>query len=159
MQTTKGLKRRALAFALAAASVAVIACGSNTSPANDAGSVADAQPDVAESGLAEAGKDAAPDAAPDGAADAANPLTISPTAPTAKGCSTDIVTFTASGGTPPYTWTTSDTASNDLVVTSATQATWEDNADNFCGVGGTITVTVKDSTGATATATITVTPG
>ena len=131
-----------------------IACGSSSNPPNDAGSGGDAQPDAYEAGPVDAGQDASP-----ADADAASPLVISPASPSATGCSTTTVTFTASGGTPPYTWSTSDTSPNDLLVIGATQATWEDNADNFCGTNGSISVTVTDSVGATATAVITVTGG
>ncbi len=156
MRTTN-LVTRALAMATFAA--VLIACGSSGNPTNDAGSDASTQPDVVEASTVDAGKDALADVAADVTSDANNPLAISPLTPTAKGCSTDIVTFTASGGAPPYTWTSSDGTTVDLIVINATQATWEDNGDNFCGSSGTITVTVKDSASATATATITVTPG
>ncbi len=138
--------------------VFVLGCGSNSTPANDAGTTADAASDAAaDVTVADAAKDAP--STSDGSVDAAAPLAISPTAPTATGCSVDTVTFTASGGTPPYTWSTTDTASNDLTVTTATQATWTDNADNFCGADGSVGVTVKDTVDASATAIITVKGG
>lgn len=86
------------------------------------------------------------------------PLAISPTNPSAVGCSsTPGVTFTASGGTPPYTWSTNDTPTNLTVLSGGTQATWLDSADNFCTSGGpVVNVTVQDSVGAKATATINV---
>ena len=146
-------KRTAIAIVLVTAGLVAIGCGSDTTPPKDAGVDAAAEAEAEGGPLDAAAETSAPDA------DAASPLAISPLTPAATGCSTTLVTFTASGGTPPYTWSTSDTSSNDLVVTSATQATWEDNADNFCGQGGSVTVTVKDSVGATATATITVTGG
>lgn len=86
-------------------------------------------------------------------------LAISPTNPTAVGCSVDTVTFTASGGTAPYTWSTSEGGTTNLTVTSATTAQWNDGSDNFCGPSGTVTITVTDSVGATAPATITVQSG
>jgi hypothetical protein len=136
--------------------VLVIGCGSSSTSGNDAGldAATDAAADVS---VADAAQDTSPSS--DASADAAAPLAISPTAPTATGCSTDIVTFTASGGAPPYTWSTTDTASNDLVVTTPTQATLEDNADNFCGTDGSVSVTVKDTVDASATAVITVNGG
>jgi hypothetical protein len=86
-------------------------------------------------------------------------LAVSPANPSAIGCSTDTVMFTASGGTPPYSWSTSEGGTTNLTVTSATQAQWFDGSDNFCGSGGTVTITVKDSVGAATLATITVTGG
>jgi len=144
-----------LSIVFAAASIVVIGCGSSTNPpANDAGATADASLD-ADASVADTGSDVS--SAAD--ADAAAPLTISPTAPTAKGCSTDTVTFTASGGTPPYTWSTSEGGSTNLTVIPTTQATWTDSSDNFCGTPGTVTITVTDSKGATASAVITVLAG
>jgi hypothetical protein len=86
-------------------------------------------------------------------------LGVSPANPTAVGCSVDTVTFTASGGTAPYTWTTSEGGSTNLTVTSATQAQWRDGSDNFCGASGTVTISVTDAVGATASATMTVQDG
>ncbi len=87
-------------------------------------------------------------------------LAISPINPTAVGCSTDTVTFTASGGAQPYSWSTSEGGSTNLTVINATQAQWDDSSDNFCGINsGTVTITVTDSVGATASATINVTGG
>ena len=137
--------------------VFVLGCGGTSTPGNDAGNGADAASDAAvDVTVVDAAQDAT---SSDASADVAAPLAISPTAPTATGCSVDTVTFTASGGTPPYTWSTTDTSSGDLNVTSATQATWKDNADNFCGTGGSVSVTVKDSVNASATAVITVKGG
>jgi len=181
MQRSLHAKLSALVFVTATGSMVAIGCSSSSSGGGSTGDagfvpdaqfdtyVADAAPDVAEAAVTEAGQDAvaeastdAPsnteagqDAAPNGDGGA---LAISPTMPTAKGCSTDVVTFTASGGTPPYTWTTSQN-SVDLPMTTGTSVTWEDNADDFCGKAGTATVTVTDSVNATATATITVTAG
>lgn len=96
-------------------------------------------------------------------------VAISPTNPTAIGCSyigtEGTVTFTASGGTAPYTWSTSEGVNGlepvNLIVTSATQAQWYDTSDNFCSVGGggIVTITVTDSIGDTASATMTVQSG
>lgn len=155
MRTTKLLARATLAFFLAATSVA-IGCGSDPTPpaVTDAGSTPD-------SSYADAGNDARVDAGTDAASppDATAPLAISPLTPTAKGCSTDKVLFTASGGTPPYTWSTSEGGTTNLTVKSPTQVEWTDGSDNFCGKGGTVTITVTDSIGATASAVMTVTPG
>jgi hypothetical protein len=185
MQQTLRAKLSALAFVVATGSMVAIGCSNSSSGGGstaDSGGTPDAQfdtyvaeaaSDVAEVSVAEAGQDAVSEASTDapsnteagqdaasndGGDAAASTLSISPTMPTAKGCSTDIVTFTASGGTPPYTWTTSQN-SVDLPATTGTQVTWEDNADDFCGKAGTATVTVTDSLNATATATITVTAG
>lgn len=89
----------------------------------------------------------------------ASTLTISPANASAFGCTTDTVTFTASGGTQPYSWSTSEGGSTNLTVINATQAQWRDTADNFCSISGTVTITVTDSTGASASATINVTAG
>lgn len=155
---TKNLRVRwTFALVLSAASVA-IGCGSDATPpaTTDAGTTADAASDA----KADASPpiDADIDAAP---ADATAKLTISPLAPAAKGCSTDTVLFTASGGTPPYTWSTSEGGTTNLTVKNATQAEWTDGADNFCGVAnsGMVTITVTDSLNATASAVITVTGG
>ncbi len=92
---------------------------------------------------------------------AASTLTISPASASATstlcfGGSNSTVTFTASGGTQPYSWSTSSGGSTNLTVINATQAQWQDNANNFCDSSGTVTVTVTDSTVASATAVITV---
>ena len=90
-------------------------------------------------------------------------LAVSPTNPTAVGCSTETVTFTASGGTAPYTWSTSEGVDGggpvNLSVVNATQAMWFDTSDNFCASSGTVTITVTDSVGATASAIINVNQG
>lgn len=89
----------------------------------------------------------------------ASSLTISPTNANATGCGVSTVTFTASGGTQPYSWSTSEGGSTNLTVINTTQAQWSDTSDNFCGSGGTVTITVTDSTGASVSATINVTGG
>ena len=86
---------------------------------------------------------------------AVSTLAISPTSADAFGCSSDTVTFTASGGTPPYSWS-SDGSSSNLTVISSTQAEWFDSSDDFCSSGGTVTVTLTDSAGNSVTATINV---
>lgn len=82
------------------------------------------------------------------AAAASSPLTLSQSGTTAIGCSTDIVTFTASGGTGPYTWSATGTGGSEagnLSSTTGTTVNWQDNSDNFCSVSGTVQVTVTDS--------------
>ncbi|HTQ46923.1 MAG TPA: hypothetical protein VMI75_29415 [Polyangiaceae bacterium] len=179
MQRSSRAKLSALVFVAATGSMVAIGCSGSSSgggSTTDAAFAPDAQFDVAEAAsdaaeasVPEAGQDAVSETSTDATSnteagqdaasnDAASTLSISPMTPTAKGCSTDMVTFTASGGTPPYTWTTNQN-SVDLPMTTGTQVTWEDNADDFCGKAGTATVTVTDSVNATATATITVTAG
>lgn len=85
---------------------------------------------------------------------AASTLSISPTAAINGGCSAGPSTFTASGGTAPYTWATDE--ANGMMVINATQAEWDDLNDDFCAGGATVTVTVTDSVGATAIAIITI---
>jgi hypothetical protein len=89
---------------------------------------------------------------------AGSTLAVSPTNISAAGCSTDTVAFTASGGTPPYTWSTSDDPGN-LTVVSETMVDWFDSADDWCSGPGTVTITVTDSAGGSASATIDVTSG
>jgi hypothetical protein len=86
---------------------------------------------------------------------AVSTLAISPASTSAYGCSTDTVTFTASGGTPPYSWSSNGSSSN-LTVISSTQAEWFDTSDDFCSSGGTVIVTLTDSAGDSVTATINV---
>ncbi len=79
---------------------------------------------------------------------AASTLSVSPTSANAIGCSTTIVTFTASGGTGPYTWSASGTGGSEagnLSGTTGTTVNWQDTSDNFCSVSGTVQVTVTDS--------------
>lgn len=84
-------------------------------------------------------------------------LAVSSSATSAIGCSDpNTVTFTASGGTPPYSWSTSEGGSTNLTVINATQVRWRDSSDNFCSSGGTVTITATDSVGATASSTMTV---
>jgi hypothetical protein len=98
-------------------------------------------------------------------------LAVSPSSPTANGCSRDTITFTASGGTAPYTWSTSEDRfttwtyppvnlfhPTNLRNLTATTVDWLDSSDNFCGVGnsGTVTITVKDALGATMSTTMAV---
>lgn len=82
------------------------------------------------------------------------PLAISPLTSNIDGCTGTEITFTASGGVPPYSWSVTgvgnNSALNDPVVLNATQATWDED-DDFCD-GGTASITVEDNTGATATA-------
>ena len=85
------------------------------------------------------------------------PIVISPVNPSAYGCSTDTVTFTASKGTPPYTWSSSEPANgSNLFVINATQAQWIDGHDYYCSAGSTVTITVTDAAGASASSVITV---
>ena len=82
------------------------------------------------------------------------PLAISPLTSNIDGCTGTEITFTASGGVPPYSWSVTgvgwNTPPGDPVVLNATQATWDED-DDFCD-GGTASITVEDNTGATATA-------
>lgn len=98
-------------------------------------------------------------------------LAISPAPATALGCSRDTVTFTASGGTAPYAWKTSEDffqtwwtyppanqngGPGSLLNLTATTVDWKDSHDNFCGVSrsGPVTITVKDALGATRSTTM-----
>lgn len=81
-------------------------------------------------------------------------LSISPTATTNLGYGGPASTFTASGGTGSYTWSTPD--SNGMTVINATQASWQDLNYSHCTGTDYVTVTVTDSAGATASAVITV---
>lgn len=155
--------------AVALTSIVAFSCvTSSSTPQRDAGVPDAAGFDAEGPGLDAAITDAAEGAAPDAAtsdaavvdaADAAPALALSPLTPTAKGCSTDTVTFTASGGTPPYVWSTSEGGTTNLTVTSPTQVEWHDGSDNFCGVAGTVTITVTDSLNAKAATTMMVTAG
>lgn len=85
-----------------------------------------------------------------------SPLAITPTNANALGCSGgDNLLFTASGGTPPYSWSTSDTSQN-LVPSPPNQAVWEDSADDWCGSSGTVTITLTDAVNASVQAFIAV---
>lgn len=88
-------------------------------------------------------------------------LAVSPAVSNSARCPSDKVTLTASGGTPPYSWTS--TASvvpyyGGVNVINATQAQWYDGSDGdgFCNTSGTVTITATDSVGATASAIINV---
>jgi len=89
---------------------------------------------------------------------AAGALSISPTSPTVLGCSQGSQIFTASGGAPPYTWSSSPALGNFIPNFGGNNAKsfWSDSTDDFCSMGGTVQITVQDSRGATAVATITV---
>jgi hypothetical protein len=82
-------------------------------------------------------------------------LAISPTSAVNGGCSSAASVFTASGGTPPYLWSTNDPLTT-LAVISATQASWMDSSDNYCSAAGPFRITVTDSLGAQASAVLTV---
>lgn len=66
------------------------------------------------------------------------------------------VTFTASGGTAPYTWSSS--IPGGLTVINSTQAEWTDSGDDFCSGGGSVSVTVTDYDGASASGSVSVSP-
>lgn len=85
---------------------------------------------------------------------AVSTLSISPAATSNYGYGGPASTFTASGGTAPYTWSTPD--SNGMTVLNATQASWQDTDFNYCTGTNYVTVTVTDATLATASAVITV---
>ncbi len=174
MQSMNPNGRATLALILATACLTAIGCGDDDVATADAGGVPDSgrmdvdagPPDAGAMGVdagvsadAGTGTDAGAVADAGPAADAGSPLTILPPTPMATGCSVDTVTFTVSGGTPPYTWTTSEGGTTNLTIVDATTARWHDGSDNFCGTGGTVIITVTDSTGAMATATMTVLPG
>jgi hypothetical protein len=89
---------------------------------------------------------------------AAGALSISPTSPTVLGCSQGSQIFTASGGAPPYTWSSNPALGNFVPNFGGdnTKSFWDDSSDDFCSMGGTVQITVQDSKGATAVATITI---
>ena len=93
-----------------------------------------------------------------GSTPSASTLAISPESTSIFGCSYPFTggtaTFTASGGTAPYSWSSS--ISGGLTVISSTQAEWTDSGDDFCSSSGSVTVTVTDYDGATATGTVNV---
>ncbi len=78
-------------------------------------------------------------------------LTVSPSTATVVGYTDDSVTLTASGGTPPYSWSAS-AGFIPAPTSGVSQITWFEDYD-FCDPG-TATVTVQDSAGGSATATI-----
>ncbi len=85
------------------------------------------------------------------------PLTISPTSPMVGGCSAGSVIFTASGGAPPYTW--SSNGQGNFIPDyqgDNTMAYWDDSSDDYCG-GGAFQVTLMDSAAGSAVADVTVT--
>jgi len=78
-------------------------------------------------------------------------LTVSPSVTTMVGYTDNSLTLTASGGTPPYSWSAS-AGFIPAPTSGVSQITWFENYD-FCNPG-TATVTVQDSAGGSATATI-----
>lgn len=90
---------------------------------------------------------------------AASALAVSPAATTNLGCSNPASVFTASGGKPPYAWSSTDLF-NAMTVVNAAQASWKDASDSHgsaCGhAPGGVTVTVTDANGATASTVITI---
>ncbi|MCC6502438.1 MAG: hypothetical protein IT362_04790 [Deltaproteobacteria bacterium] len=91
-----------------------------------------------------------------GSTSPASTLAISPESTSIFGCSYPYTggtaTFTASGGTAPYSWSSS--IPGGLNIISSTQAEWTDSGDDFCSSSGSVTVTVTDYDGATATGTV-----
>ncbi len=88
---------------------------------------------------------------------AISPTNVSVTPPRCSGGSNSTVTFTASGGTLPYSWSASRAGLTvtGLTVINATQAQWTDILNYYCDYVGTVTIiTVTDSIGASASATI-----
>ena len=89
---------------------------------------------------------------------AISPTNASATSTSCFGGINSTVTFTASNGTQPYSWsailTAWGTSIAGLTVINATQAQWSDTSEYFCDYSGTVTITVTDSTGASASATI-----
>ena len=83
-----------------------------------------------------------------------NPLVLKPASTEIIGYTDDSVTFTASGGVPPYTWSNAGSGGR-LTVINDTQAEWSEDYD-YCGMDGpeTATVTVTDSEGNSFTSTI-----
>lgn len=78
-------------------------------------------------------------------------LTISPTQASVEGCSNDSVTFTATGGTQPYSWN----ASEGSLSVNGTQATWTgERYSEGCYMDRIVTITVTDSAGDSASATV-----
>lgn len=85
-----------------------------------------------------------------GSDDGSNHVTLIPESMTLDSDATSTAVFTASGGTPPYTWTLSDTngtmgalsAQDDMAVYTPTAA------------AGGVYVTVQDAAGESATAAI-----
>lgn len=88
---------------------------------------------------------------------AASSLSLDQSSASAFGCSYPFsggtVTFTASGGVQPYSWSSTVPG---LVQINATQAEWSDSSDNFCSSSGTVTVTVTDADGYSASGIINV---
>jgi N-acetylneuraminic acid mutarotase len=87
---------------------------------------------------------------------AATSIEIAPVSAMALYCGVNPVTFTASLGTPPYTWGTSDDSGNLSVLPGGQQAEWKNIGDGNCTT--TVTITVTDSAGGSAAATINVYP-
>ncbi len=83
-----------------------------------------------------------------------NPLTISPTSASVSDIE-ESVTFTASGGVMPYSWSAPG-AWGYISPSNATQAIWRDNGSYCEENDSTVTVTVTDSNGDTATADLTI---
>jgi len=94
-----------------------------------------------------------------GLALAISPTNVFVTLPRCSGVSNSTITFTASGGTLPYSWSASRAGlpvTAGLIVINATQqAQWTDTLDYYCDFVGNVTIiTVTDSNGASASATI-----
>jgi hypothetical protein len=77
-------------------------------------------------------------------------VTIYPTAVTLSSASIGVVTFTATGGNIPYTWSLSDNTLGTVYISTNATALYQSTTN-----AGVNTLTVRDSSGNSAFATIT----